>query len=403
MDRSAVCFGLVLAGAALAGGAARAQSASAPEPVQAAQKFLSKIFGPAASAAGPALPVQAESGAKPAAPPTGKAASGIAAGKPLTPNAAALNELRVDRQCQKVEENFDVWQKAMAYGGTEAQLRLQVLLDSDFKQDQLSPSDREMMRYLAYTTVWIPSSLEANVGRLYAAVSKSGDDNAVAASGRTQRRALERLATRLGEVKGGIPGFPGDARLVFDPALSDGAFARVGGLVVVSSRFLGLMDESDPVRDVVFAHELSHLYKRHTIKEMQYRMVTSAAGFSLAKKLLGRSLPSAKTSVVPDFIYYAQTASELFTWVRESNLAYTRDQELEADACALNWLSALNVPPRDAWRSFETVLAGAPDPAVGYESLHPSPVERAKNIEQALGKSSAPGAPTQKRPTTKAP
>lgn len=318
----------------------------------------------------------------------------------LQPNAAALNELKVDKQCLKVEERFDVWAKAAEYAGTNAQLRLQRLVASDFQHDQLTDDDKRLLRYLAYTTIWVPVSVEAGIGKLYATLSGGGGDQVNGRTGRTQQLAMDRMNQRLAEVVGGIPAFPGSASLVLDPDLRDGAFARAGGLVVISPRFLNLMDEKDEVRDVVFAHEASHLYKRHTIKEMQYQLISSAAGFSIAKKLLGKFNPAASPSLLPDFIAHVQTANELFTWMRNTQSRYSKDQELEADACALNWLKPLNVEPRQAWSVFGAILAESSGAdSESYQSLHPSPDERVANIRQAIDKPRAP--PTKGKPGAK--
>jgi Zn-dependent protease with chaperone function len=346
---------------------------------------------PATTSAAPPAKSPAGSPSRTAAP-TATTVSAV-----IEPSAEALNELRVDRQCRQVTERFDVWEKAATYAGTNAQLRLRVLLTSDFAHSDLNQSDQRFLRYLAYTTVWIPASVESRIGRAYAALADGGDKTKMEHSGRSQRKAAARLSERLSEMRDTIEGFPGTANLVLDPDLHDGAFARVGGIVVVSPRFLSMMDERDEVRDVVFAHELSHLYKRHTIKELQYRLISSAAGWEIAKKLLGKAIPSENASVgssmvgvvnsVTDLVSYGQMATQLFELVRKSQLTYSKDQELEADTCALQWLAALRVEPRAAWQTFADVLADTTpgDDTVSYVVLHPSPAERVANIEQALG------------------
>lgn len=338
--------------------------------------FLPKWPSPAASA-----PLQAA--------PTGSSPGQLLV---IQPNAAALNELAVDRECRKVEERFDVFAKAAEYGGTNAQLRLKQLLDSNFEHSQLSPEDRLLLRHLAYTTVWVPVEVETATGRLYSQISgASGSDVAGEGGNRSQRKALERLSQRLQELRDKTPGFPGSVSLVLDPKLRDGAFARVGGIVVVSPRYLAQMDEKDEVRDVVLAHELSHLYKRHTIKELQFQLITTAPGFNLAKKLLRRADPNAGPSFIPNLIVYGQLGLELFEVARTTQINYTREQELEADGCAIRWLEAVNINPMQAWAVFGTLLSdSSADAATGYAVLHPSPAERTKNIENAMRPAALP-------------
>lgn len=313
---------------------------------------------------------------------------------PLQPNSEALRELAVDPECRRVEENFDVWGKALQYAGTNAQLRLRQLMATDFQHDQLTPADKQFMKYLAYTTVWVPASVETTIGKAYAVVSNSSGGST--ATGDGIKGALGRIDQRMQALKGQIDGFPGGVELVYDDKLRDGAFARVGGLVMVSERFVGLMDESDAVRDMVLAHELSHLYKRHTLKEMQYQLLTSAAGYSVAKKLVGRLDPQRGFSVMPDLLFYAQVGQELISWVRNNQLTYSKDQELEADGCSMAWLDKVKVDRMEAWRAFGLALAPQPGQAAGYESLHPSPAERTANIQRALSRKPAAPAPAPK-------
>lgn len=328
----------------------------------------------------------------------------------IQPSQAALNELQVDRACTKVQERFDVWEKLAEYGGTNAQLRLQALVASDMAHSELSDSDRRLLKYLAYTTVWVPAPLETSVGKLWAALSSSGDDTTAGRSGRTQQKALARLAARLDEVHGKIDGFPGKVSLVLDNGLRDGAFARVGGIVVVSPRFLSLMDENDSLRDVVVSHELAHLYKRHTIKELQYRLVSSAQGWQVARKLLGKLQPSGAGAnpfgMFSDMLGSLTLAKDVFEFTRTSQQSYSSEQELESDTCALKWLAGHGIEPRTAWQSFATALAvptEQPVADVSYERQHPSPDERTKNIEAALMPIQPPAPAPAARRTSPAP
>lgn len=391
--------------------AAPQAAAQASEGVAQVGNLLGNIFGAAASAvAGAASAVAGKAAPAPVAPAAPAAAPGgppaiAGAGKAppaaaaFSVNAAALNELRVDKQCERVEERFDVWEKLAEYGGLNAQLRLQALVASDYQHGDLTEADRRMLKYLAYTTIWVPAKLETAVGKAWTALSDQGDDSRAYRSGRTQRKALARLKERLEALRSGIDGFPGAVSLLLDPDLADGAFARVGGLVVLSPRFLNQMDEIDPVRDVVFGHELAHLYKRHTMKELQYQLISSAAGWQLGKKLLARFVPKAQSAVGFGFIGEAlemtQLSAQLLDFVRNTQLSYSREQELEADACALRWLVQWDIDARSAWQAFAGVLAFSPersDGSTSYTSLHPSPDERTRNIEQATKGARAKGA-----------
>lgn len=73
----------------------------------------------------------------------------------LKASGEALNELRVDEQCEHVVEQFDVWEKATHYAGTSAQLRLQVLaLREELSQMRLRAMWRTSARLWATCPVW---------------------------------------------------------------------------------------------------------------------------------------------------------------------------------------------------------------------------------------------------------
>lgn len=302
----------------------------------------------------------------------------------LTPNPEAAGDLLPDTQCKHVEERSDVFAAAARYAGTNAQLRLRHLLESEFKQDQLNDSDRKLLRYLAYTTVWIPQGLESSIGSLYSRMSDMTRSDDSANMGKARQKAMDRMRTRLTSLNQAIPEQTGTVSLVLDQNLPDAAFARVGGIIILSPRFLNLMDENAPVRDVVLAHEISHLYKRHAVKELQYQLVTSAAGFSLVKKLLGRMDPARATSAgLSDIVSSVTMAKDIFDVVQKTQLRFTQDQELEADACAVRWLARTNIDTCHAWQTFGTILTDNPQsPGQGYQVLHPSPQSRTDNIRK---------------------
>jgi Zn-dependent protease with chaperone function len=346
----------------------------------------------------PAQKPVAGSPARPTAPPltsTGALANNAKAGgvaAVVLPSSKALNELRADRQCAKTEERHDVWAKAAEFAGTNAQMRLTHLVSSDFRHSDLTAQDKQFLKYLAYTTIWIPSSLEVQIGKAYAALvgSSPRDDD----SGRSERKALQRIQERASELAGRMEGFPGAVTVSLDRKLAGGAVARPGNLIIINETYLANMDESPEVRDVVLAHELSHLYKRHTVKELQYQLITSASGFSIAKKLFNAVKPGndGPLTQLGGILMAGQLAIEIVDFVKELQAKYPGEQELEADVCGLRFISIAGVQPLKAWQIFSRLLkASSADGATGYSGVHPSTRERDENIARALAGSGRAG------------
>lgn len=314
---------------------------------------------------------------------------------PVKPNANVEDKLRPDLQCQRFEERSDVWQALAEYGGNEAQARMTRLLAADFKFADLTPEDKKMLRYIAYTTVWVPQSVESGFGKLYVEATRRNRDTG--GEDRSEAAQLARVKAQLVEFRSHIDSFPGSVDLVVDKNMATGAYSQVGGLIVLSPDFLNRMDEKDSVKQLILAHELSHLYKRHTVKELQYQLVTSSSGFGLAKKLLGRYNPQNSSNpleIARNAMEYAKVASELYDFVRSRQVAFTVDQEFEADACSVQFMTRSGLDPKPLVPALAELEAVQKEEASGYAKTHPSNRERQDKLLVATGQHAPPSAVT---------
>ena len=318
-------------------------------------------------------------GAPDTGPPQRNNRSG--AGLPDTTNPAlkasrqAEQELLPDRTCTRPLEKFDITAKAVEYAGTEAQLRLKRFTDSDFKFTDLTPADRKFLNYLAVTTIWVPLTIETYAARVYDMVT--GKKVTLLPM---QRTAKEEAEARLKVFRDKVAGFPGDVRFEVNGKVSDGVYAELGALVTTSPGFLGLMEANGAARDLLLSHELSHVYKRHRLKQLQTRLVTASAGFDLAKKLIELAYGQSSTNPVASIAFIATSGPALIEFVRQADLNFSKEQELEADACAAVWLQRANVDRCAAWRGFAKI---APKDGA-YALTHPATAEREANYFRKL-------------------
>lgn len=355
---------------------------------------------------GPSGPVKpASASATNSGLPAAHPASGIPR-EVITPNPKALAELLPDKTCGRPQENFDVMQKALFYGGTVAQLRLQRLIASNFAYSDLTEQDHALLKYLAYTTVWIPVSIEGKIGSLYSALAMN------TASG-SKSGAAQRVTQRLELFKSQVKDFPGRAELVVLKELKAGAFARPGGLITVSLPFASLLDSDEGAMNLVVAHELSHLYKRHSMKNLQFKLISTSAGFTIAQKLLSGFGVGSSSNPLQEIAFVATTFSQLSNFVNNANLQFDKNQELEADACAVAWMVGAKVDPSASLRAFSRLASAHPDDE--YFPSHPTTKEREANFACKLNpsltcnKGAEPGAggatkstapPAKKRPAS---
>ena len=321
------------------------------------------------------------------------AATATASGKRPGAQPRQAGDMIADRQCSKPEERFNVMEKAAEYGGTEATLRLERLVKSDYKYDALTPDDRKMLQYLATTTIWVPVELETKLAGAFDAMSSKDAKEQQTELLARRRDAVE---ARLNRLKGAVSDFPTAIRVVVTDQLSDGAAAKFGGVIVIAQSFTESMSEHVEGGDLVLAHELSHTYKRHPIKKLQFELLSSREGWDLGKKVLGRAIRGATFNPIEDGVFLVRTVPQLVSFVRSVQLVYSQEQELEADACAVLWLRATGDDPAKAWSEFVKNFASADS---DYAKTHPATTLRAANFNTKIasdGKKNATSAKTGK-------
>jgi len=329
-----------------------------------------------------------DSGGAPAARPAtapavtpGKSAAMLGGDQGVAPLKGVQVDLPPDRQCNRPQERFNIAEKLVEYGGTEAMLRLERLVKSDYKYSDLTPQDRQMLQYIARTTIWVPVEVEGVLGKAFSALSSGGGDPMTEIDELRLQDAQQRLDGLLGVVSD----FPGSVKLVYDPQLADGAAAKFGGVILLSRRFLETMAEKPVGGEFVLAHELSHVYKRHAIKQMQFTMISTDEGWDLGRKLLERGMRGAQTNLIQDTMFTVATVPKLVEFVRGLQLKFGAEQELEADACSVVWLRARLVDPSRAWDEFESAFAVSNAAPTTYGTTHPPTAARKANVKTKVG------------------
>lgn len=124
--------GLVLLGAAASGHAQLGD-------------LLNRIVPGAGQASAPVAPAPAKPGAATAGAPM-KSAAMADGSQPVAALKGIKADLPPDRQCNQPQERFNIAEKLVEYGGTEASLRLDRLIKSDYKYSDLTPEDRQMLK-----------------------------------------------------------------------------------------------------------------------------------------------------------------------------------------------------------------------------------------------------------------
>ena len=140
--------------------------------------------------------------------------------------------------------------------------------------------------------------------------------------------------------------------------------------VAVNFGMVGLLGEDEAMWAAVLGHELAHLKRQH----QQVRLERSERGESLSS-LAAVLLSFAGVPFAP--VLTDATAGMV-------RLGYSREDELEADALALDYLAEAGYDPRAALRFHELLAQQTADTSGGLLSTHPAGSERVEAIRRRL-------------------
>jgi predicted Zn-dependent protease len=147
------------------------------------------------------------------------------------------------------------------------------------------------------------------------------------------------------------------------------AFAAPGGFIYVTK---GLMDKIENEHELagVVAHEMGHVDKKHSVRQAEKAglMTLIVAGMGLHKK-------------TKKYAPYAAVAA-YFT-----NLKFSRNDEFEADACAVKYSHAAGYDPNGLLSFFDKINNDSKASKVTkYFSTHPPTKDRIKAVQKQIAK-----------------
>lgn len=145
------------------------------------------------------------------------------------------------------------------------------------------------------------------------------------------------------------------------------ARALPGGNVYISDSALKKND--DDLIVMLLAHELAHVFKRHTTREYQAIVVDGLTTFDQFKKLM--ESPEGMKSAI-----------DLAIKTKNGFAKFSRDQEKQADTCAVRFLSQYKKSNLDRGVEGLLKLAKLAPRVDDFASTHPSFEERKANFNQ---------------------
>jgi predicted Zn-dependent protease len=204
----------------------------------------------------------------------------------------------------------------------------------------------------------LPVSVDAQLGVVaFNDLARSGQ---IVATG-PAADAVQAIGARLVAAAGESP-YEFRFVVVRDPRVN--AFAAPGGLIVVDTGLLGAAASPEEVAGVL-AHEMTHVLRRHTMRQVLFH-----SGLVSAVRLLFGAREGAAEIL-------SGAALDL------TSLRFSREQEIEADRNALELLGRAHVSADGLARFFERLGSESGGPSA-WLSSHPAAAERAAALAGAI-------------------
>jgi predicted Zn-dependent protease len=180
-------------------------------------------------------------------------------------------------------------------------------------------------------------------------------------------------------------------RIVRDPLLN--AFALPQGAIYLHTGMLARMDGEAQLATVL-AHELSHVTRRHALRELR----SARNRRTLADVLAGVTILAGSAALGPNSggSLAEMSASVSALWTLSAINGYSRELETEADELGLDWVIRAGYDPRQAPKVFEHLLRDFDDSGAQeayFYGTHPRLQDRIANYRRLLHDRYGDGAP----------
>jgi Peptidase family M48 len=288
--------------------------------------------------------------------------------------------MNADVLCERLFDSADTTSMAtelLSIVGPSIVLGKVPALAAQSKVDQKKQFDS--LRTLARQKVWLPVAAERKVGEWLD--RKYRKDSLVIEAATLPRNQRTRFEMTQEVLDGIVLTLPADNPYTFSlnvaEANESNASISPGGFVYVTT---GMLQDKTLDRDDIalrLSHEVSHLTRRHALKELQIKLVDALEIAKDTKPLL-------------DFAQQPARAMEtLLGTMKSTELMFQRFdqvQELEADACGAYLLvRQKDVNAEASIARFATARAGtATGKGKGWDSSHPAPEERERVMKAQL-------------------
>jgi len=218
-------------------------------------------------------------------------------------------------------------------------------------------------------------------------------------------RRINEIGNRVAKASD-LPDIKYTFRIINDPTIN--AYATAGGFVYVNTGLLDILESEDELA-VLLAHEIAHISKSHQIKFIRsayqkvvfVRALSQAAAAAASEAIVGGIAPASSMTYHEQVVAHhlaGGVTGRLAASVSEPILiaminGYSREQESEADALAIQYSSKAGYDPNIIIKFFaklksfrDRLKATEPNYLSSLINAEPGLEERIKQAEKLISK-----------------
>lgn len=291
-------------------------------------------------------------------------------------------KIHVDKECTNMYESYEVnYKAALSVSAKYAVSNSGTITNWMTKNSTTTPEEasklfKEYAKKVAKESFWIPVEVEKYYGELTLESRKT--NNSVILPN-TKNPKYKKMYTKINAFleeyrkSNDIENIPFDIKVLITTNTKS-AETTPYGYIYISEDLLKRRSYK-----TIIAHEISHVSKRHAVKELQFRLVKTYSTVTDAMKLI--------KDVNSDGYTKTAIGIKALELVNASFDVYSHDQELEADACGLRKMALMNEGRKHIYVNeiINNINYMSQDEI--KDSTHPSKVTRIdniKNLEKSL-------------------
>ncbi len=244
----------------------------------------------------------------------------------------------IDKYCDSLEESYEVTDNVTRVVSAAALQKLQTWQQSGFRRSPTGNSDvEEVVKTVSRDYLWMPVSFEQALGsQLQERQEKA--NKILSRKVRRNQKLYNKADAALKVAAKDYTKVPYETRLYIVESDYINAEALPAGYIYVTRKAANDLDDNG--LQLVLGHEMAHIAKRHTSKQIQQRLVDTGLAVEMIQHIMQtRSMDGL------DKVFAGGKVIESFNGLFAK---YDQDQELQADACSIRGMLSAGADPLKA-------------------------------------------------------